>query len=467
MSLYIHELEFWPAFRWNTDRLAERLAAVGRHQGLLLGRMRGLGFALREEAVLANLTEEVIMSSEIEGETLDRDQVRSSIARCLGMDIAGLTPADRNVEGIVEMMLDATQKYDEPLTEERLFAWHAALFPTGRSGMRKITVGDWRSAEHGPMQVVSGPANRERVHFEAPAADRLKGEMAAFLRGFNAKPSIDPVLKAAIAHLWFVTIHPFEDGNGRIARAIADMALARSDESPQRFYSMSAQIRAEREAYYRILEVTQKGDLDITEWLLWFLDCLDRAFSGAEEILANVNRKATFWEAIAKEPISPRQALVLNKLLEGFEGKLTSSKWAVLTKTSSDTALRDIEDLTKRGILMKDRGGGRSTSYSLPKPAAFAIGAVARYVRQHAEFAVMEGARLLDPEEKARRTEAIKSIAGKIGALAEQAQERPVGYREFEKLTEALRAHGLYATNALISSVAEAIHAESREARRA
>ncbi|HZZ32583.1 MAG TPA: Fic family protein [Phenylobacterium sp.] len=457
MSAYIHELGDWPAFRWNIERIAEKLAHVSRHQGLLIGRMRGLGFQLREEAVLANLTEEVIKSSEIEGENLDRDQVRSSIARRLGMDIGALAPADRNVEGIVEMMLDATQEYSEPLTKERLFAWHAALFPTGRSGMRRIKVGGWRTLESGPMQVVSGPVGRERSHFEAPEAGRLQSEMTAFLKGFNAKESIDPVLKAAIAHLWFVTIHPFEDGNGRIARAIADMALARSEESPQRFYSMSAQIRAEREAYYKILEATQKGDLDITDWLAWFLDCLDRAFSGAETISANVIRKAKFLDAIAQEPISARQTLVLNKLLEGFEGKLTSSKWAILTKTSPDTALRDIEDLMKRGILMKDQGGGRSTSYSLPTPAAYAMGAVARYVAQHAEFAVTDGARLLTPGEKDRRTQAIRSTAMEIGQLAEEAQERKVTYVEFEKLRIELMRLGSYATNPLVSAVAEAL----------
>jgi len=465
MSLYIHEQEAWPAFRWDTDQLAERLAAVSRHQGLLIGRMRGLGFALREEAVLASLTEEVLTSSEIEGETLDRDQVRSSLARRMGLDIGGLTPADRHVEGIVEMMLDATQKYDEPLTAERLFGWHAALFPTGRSGLRKITVGAWRTPESGPMQVVSGPQNRERVHFEAPAAERLDAEMAALLAGFNARPAIDPVLQAAIAHLWFVTIHPFEDGNGRIARAIADMALARSEESPQRFYSMSAQIRVEREAYYAVLEATQKGALDITGWLLWFLDCLDRAFSGADAILATVHRKARFWDAVAREPLSPRQTLMLNKLLDGFEGKLTSSKWGLLTKTSPDTALRDIEDLVRRGILMKDRGGGRSTSYSLPTPSAYALGAVARYVRQHAEIAVTDGSQLLEPDETARRTAAIRAIAGQIEALSEEAQERPVSYREFEALLDALKAHGSYATNALVSAVAEALHAAARAAR--
>jgi Fic family protein len=458
MSRYIYELENWPNFRWSAERIGKRLASVSRHQGLLIGEMRGLGFELREEAVLANLTEDVLKSSEIEGEALDRDQVRPSIARRLGMDIGALAPVDRNVEGVVEMMLDATQKYSEPLSEERLFGWHAALFPTGRSGMKRVTVGAWRTAEDGPMQVVSGPIGRERIHFEAPEAAKLPEEMAGFLRAFNAEESIDPVLKAAVAHLWFVTIHPFEDGNGRIARAIADMALARSEESPQRFYSMSAQIRAEREAYYQILEATQKGDLDITNWLLWFLDCLDRAFRGAEAILANVIRKAKFWDSIAKEPISARQTLVLNKLLEGFEGNLTSSKWAILTKTSPDTALRDIEDLTRRGILMKDRGGGRSTSYSLPTPASYALSSVARYARAHADVTARVGARLLDEEEKAPRKEAINSIAAQIDGLAEDAQERDVDYPEFEKLLRSLLDNGFHPTNQLVSSAAEALH---------
>jgi Fic family protein len=365
MSTYIHELKDWPKLHWSHEAIADQLAAVSRHQGRLIGRMEALGFPLRAEAVLQSLTEEVIKSSEIEGELLDKEQVRSSIARRLGLDIGALAPVDRDVEGIVEMMLDATQSYDQPLTEERLFGWHAALFPTGRSGMTKITAGGWRTDKSGPMQVVSGPIGREKVHYEAPAAARLKGEIRAFLKWFNAGPSIDPVLKAAVAHLWFVTIHPFEDGNGRIARAIADMALARSEESPRRFYSMSAQIRAERKGYYDILETTQKGDLDITAWLQWFLACLDRAFDGAEVTLAAVLRKARFWEAHAGERFNDRQRKVLNRVLDGFEGKLTNAKWAALTKTSSDSALRDIDDLLKRGIFVRDEGGGRSTSYSL------------------------------------------------------------------------------------------------------
>jgi Fic family protein len=366
MATYIHELPNWPHFRWAEDALARQLAAVRHRQGRLIGRMQALGFQLREEAVLKTLTEEVIKSSEIEGEILDRDQVRSAIARRLGMDIGGLSRADRDVEGVVEMMLDATQKFSEPLTDERLFGWHAALFPTGRSGMHKIVVGAWRNDKSGPMQVVSGPIGHQKIHYEAPSADRLSAEMKVFLDWFNTDDEkIDPVLKAAIAHLWFVTIHPFEDGNGRIARAIADMALARSEDSPQRFYSMSAQIGAERKEYYDILEETQKGDLDITRWLQWFLSCLDRAFDGAEKILAAVLRKADFWKKHSTTPLNDRQRDILNRLLDGFEGNLTNSKWARIEKCSPDTALRDINELVEKGILQKDAGGGRSTSYSL------------------------------------------------------------------------------------------------------
>ncbi len=361
----IHEQSDWPRFRWSEGAISGSLAAVRHRQGRLIGRMEALGFDLRAEAILATLTEDVVKSSEIEGENLDKEQVRSSIARRLGLEIGALAPVDRDVEGVVEMMLDATQNYDKALTEARLFDWHAALFPTGRSGMTRITVGDWRGKAAGPMQVISGPYGRERVHFEAPDAARLPREMAAFLEWFESEKGIDPVLKAAIAHLWFVTIHPFEDGNGRIARAIADMALARSEASPQRFYSMSAEIRLERKDYYATLERTQKGDLDITDWILWFLACLDRAIAGAERILANVLRKAAFWRAIETQPLNERQRTMINRLLDGFEGRLTSSKWAKLTKVSPDTALRDITDLVARGILMKDDGGGRSTSYSL------------------------------------------------------------------------------------------------------
>ena len=365
MTGYIHQQAGWPKFRWDDAALTPKLADVRHRQGRLIGRMEALGFNLRAEAVLITLTEDVLKSSEIEGEHLDREQVRSSIARRLGMDIGALTPADRNVEGVVEMMLDATQKFAEPLTDERLFAWHAALFPTGRSGMSKIVVGAWRDDSNGPMQVVSGPVGKERVHYEAPEAKRLQSEMTDFLAWFEGGPALDPVLKAALAHLWFVTIHPFEDGNGRIARAIADMALARSERSPQRFYSMSAQIRAERKAYYDILEATQKADLDITQWLSWFLACLERAIEGAEATLASVMAKARFWEGIKDQPLNERQHAMINRLLSGYEGKLTTSKWATLTKASQDTALRDITELVERGILVRDPGGGRSTSYSL------------------------------------------------------------------------------------------------------
>ena len=365
MTEYIHELPNWPHFKWGQEKLAERLAAVRFHQGQFTGRMAALGFPLQAEAVLQTLTEDVVKSSEIEGEILDKDQVRSSIARRLGMDIAGLPQADRNVEGVVEMMLDATQKFGEPLTAERLFAWHAALFPTGRSGMAKITVGAWRDDKGGPMEVISGPFGKEQVHYQAPPAARLEDEMAAFLAWFEAKSDLDPVLKAALAHLWFVTIHPFDDGNGRIARAIADMALARSENSAQRFYSMSSRIRADRKDYYAMLESTQKGTLDVTPWLEWFLGCLDRALDGAEATLANVLKKAKFWEDPRTSGLNGRQQAVLTRLLEGFEGKLTSSKWATITKVSQDTASRDIEDLVKRGILKRDAGGGRSTSYLL------------------------------------------------------------------------------------------------------
>jgi len=363
---YSHQRSDWPHFRWDAERLAGQLAAVRHRQGRLIGRMEGLGFKLRGEATLRSLTEEVVKSNEIEGEILDRQQVRSSLARRLGIDIGALAPADRQVEGSVEMTLDATTKYDEPLTAERLFAWHAALFPTGRSGMSKITVGAWRTDQLGPMQVVSGAIGHERVHFQAPAADRLDQEMGPFLDWFNSGiPDADPVLKAGIAHLWFVTVHPFDDGNGRIARAITDLQLARSEQSPQRFYSMSAQIRRERKAYYEVLEVTGKGNLDITQWLEWFLACLDRAFEGAETILGSVLRKARFWETHTDESFNGRQRAMLNRLLDGFEGKLTSSKWAMIAKCSQDTASRDIDDLLQRTILVKDPAGGRSTSYSL------------------------------------------------------------------------------------------------------
>jgi Fic family protein len=365
MIKYIYERPDWPKFQWSEKKVASHLAGVRHRQGRLIGRMEGLGFQLKAEAILQTLTEEILKSSEIEGEVLDKEQVRSSIARRLGIDIGGLLPADRNVEGIVEMMLDATQKFAEPLTAERLFGWHAALFPTGRSGMSLIIVGAWHDDKKGPMQVVSGPLGRERLHYQAIPATKLKSEMVAFLKWFNAPTTIDPVIKAALAHLWFVTIHPFEDGSGRIARAITDMVLARSEKSAQRFYSMSSQIRLERKAYYDTLEAIQKGSLDITPWLTWFLDCLDRAFEGAEQTLGSVLKKARFWETHASSSFNERQRTMINRLFNGFVGKLTSSKWAKLATCSQDTALRDIDDLVKRGVLVKEPGGGRSTNYSL------------------------------------------------------------------------------------------------------
>ena len=363
--IYIHEQADWPHFHWRQESIVTTLAATRHQQGRLLGRMSSLGFDVRREAVLSALTEDVVTSSEIEGELLDAGQVRSSVARRLGMGIAGLSISDRNVDGIVDLMLDATEGYSQPLTQERLFGWHAALFPTGWSGLRRITVGDWRDDSSGPMQVVSGPIGRERVHFEAPAATRLDEEMQAFLEWFNAPADTDEVLKAGLAHLWFVTVHPFDDGNGRIARAIADMALARSEGSPQRFYSMSSQIRRERSAYYSILERTQKGSTDITEWMSWFVACLDRAIESAQTILTAVLAKARIWEGIANLPINERQRVVINHLLDGFEGKLTTTRWARITKCSQDTALRDIASLVERGILVRSLEGGRSTSYTL------------------------------------------------------------------------------------------------------
>ncbi len=327
--------------------------------------MESLGFELRGEAVLAILTEDIVKSSAIEGEDLNRDQVRSSIARRLGMDIAGLVHTDRNVEGVVEMMLDATQNFGKPLTQERLCDWHAAMFPTGRSGMTPITVGAWRRDENGPMQVVSGPYGREKVHYQAPAAEKLTEEMAAFLAWFESPAEHDTVIKAALAHLWYVSIHPFDDGNGRIARAIADMALARSEDSPQRFYSMSAEIRQRRKSYYDILEKAQKSDLDVTDWLLWFIACLDGAISRSESELQHVLAKARFWEEHRETPLNDRQRLMLGKLIDGFEGKLTSSKWATIAKCSQDTALRDIEALIALGIMEREPAGWRSTSYRL------------------------------------------------------------------------------------------------------
>ncbi len=364
--LYIHEQPEWPQLRWRIDKLEDGLGAVRYRQGRLAGRMQSLGFHLRQEAMLETLTQDVHKSSDIEGERLDLEQVRSSVGRRLGMDIGGLRHVEDKVEGVVEMMLDATGNYDLSLTRDRLWRWQAALFPTTRrSRMLPITVGGWRDDRTGPIQVISGPIGKERVHFEAPAAERIDNEMEAFLSWFNESSDTDGVIRAALAHLWFVTIHPFDDGNGRIARAITDMALARSEGGSQRFYSMSSQIRVERRAYHHILERTQKGTPDISEWMGWFLACLGRAIDGAQAILESVLKKAHFRQHIEGVPLNERQRRVLDRLVDGFEGKLTTSKWAKLAKCSQDTALRDITALVNHGILIRGSARGRSTDYSL------------------------------------------------------------------------------------------------------
>ena len=365
--MWIHEHQNWPNFTWDAKALTSKLADVRHRQGRLLGRMESLGFELNREASLRTLTNDVVKTSAIEGENLNPEEVRSSIARRLGIDIAGLIPASRDVEGIVEIMLDATQQFAKPLTRDRLFDWHAALFPTGRSGMHRITVDGWRTPDAEPMRVVSGPIGKEKVHFEAPDAGRLEKEMQAFLEWFDNGHKIDPVLKAGIAHLWFVTIHPFEDGNGRIARAIGDMVLARADTTQDRFYSLSSQIEAERKDYYDQLEKQQRSIPDITDWLKWFLECLGRAISNAQTTLGNVLFKAQLWDTINQRPVNERQRLIINRMLEDdFKGHMNTSKYAKLAKCSKDTALRDIQDLKNRKIFIQNPGGGRSTSYRLP-----------------------------------------------------------------------------------------------------
>ena len=365
--VYIYDRPDWPSFRWDKGLLATELAALRFRQGAFLGRIEALGFALRSDAVFQTLTEDVVKTSEIEGEYLDRGQVRSSLARRLGVDAVGLVPAERNVDGVVDMLLDATRNFAAPLTAERLFSWHAALFPTGRSGLKRITVGDWRKPDGGPMQVVSEDRpGRPIVHFQAPEAARIDTEMSRFLAWFDdAVLDIDPVIKAAVAHIWFETIHPFDDGNGRIGRAIMDMALARAEGTSQRFYSMSARLRVERNEYYETLEAAQKGDLDITVRLRWFLRVLDGALDDAEARLNAVLSKAAFWAGAATRGTNDRQSKILNRLLDGFEGKFTSSKYAKIAHCSQDTALRDIEDLIGRGLMVKAEAGGRSTSYRL------------------------------------------------------------------------------------------------------
>lgn len=360
--MYIHELSNWPHFSWNQRRIAELLIQIRHQQGRLIGGMESMGFHLREQAVLQTLTQDVVKSSEIEGEKLDSSQVRSSVARHLGIEQAALGSVDRNIDGIVEMVLDATQNFDQPLTKERLFSWHSALFPERGSSSKKITIGKWRK---GSVYVVSGQWGKEKIHFQAPASELVDGEMNSFLKWINEEHSIDLVLKAALAHFWFVTIHPFDDGNGRIGRAIADLLLARSEKSSHRFYSLSEQIQMERKNYYVILECTQKGTLDITTWIEWFLGCLERAIQRAVSTFEMVLNKARVWEAFSDIELNERQRKILNRLLDGFEGKLTSSKWAKLAKCSQDTAHRDIIDLIEKGILVQNPGKGRSSSYSL------------------------------------------------------------------------------------------------------
>lgn len=365
MKPYIYQRPHWPSFTWDQSSVLQQLTELRYKQGRLLGKMEGLGFHLREEATLDVLTLDITKTSEIEGEVLPVDQVRSSIVRKLGMNMSGLVSSSRHVEGIVDVTIDATRSYQTSLTADRLFNWHSALFPTGRSSMYPITVGAWRTDSNGPMQVVSGASGKERIHFEAPPAKRLASEMKMFLKWFNAEDNLSPVIKSAIAHLWFVTLHPFDDGNGRIARVIADMQMARADKTSQRFYSMSAQIQKERTEYYEILERTQQSTLDITKWIQWFLNILDHSLNESEQVLSTVMTKARFWEKYNRILLNERQRLMLNKLLDGFDGKLTSSKWAKITKSSPDTALRDITYLLEIDALKKDEGGGRSTSYSI------------------------------------------------------------------------------------------------------
>ena len=363
--MYLYDNQNWPIFEWNSEKLLPLLAYVRNRQGKLIGKLGALGFELQNEANLEILTIEILKSTEIEGEFLDREQVRSSIARRLGLDISGLVYSERNVDGIVDLMLDATKKYDKELTKERLFSWHASLFPAGQSGMYKIITGNWRDDSTGPMQVVSGALGKEKVHYQAPPANQIENEMRIFFDWFNLEKNVDLVLKAAIAHLWFVTLHPFEDGNGRISRALSEMLLARSDEQSYRFYSMSTQIRKERNSYYDILEKTQKGSLDITNWLEWFLDCLLHAIESSEKLLEKLIYKHEFWLQNSKVSINDRQRKILNMLMDDFEGVLNTTKWAKIEKCSQDTALRDIQDLIEKGILAKSEQGGRSTNYEL------------------------------------------------------------------------------------------------------
>lgn len=369
LTMYLHQIKDWPNFTWENDTLLPYVSKVRDLQGRLIGRMEGMGFELRGEAVLETLTDDIVKSSEIEGELLNPEEVRSSVARRLGMEISGLPIASRDVEGVVDMMLDATQKFTEPITKDRMCGWHASLFPTGRSGMYKITVGEWRGDEDGPMQIVSGAIGNEKVHYTAPEAPRLEEEMKRFIEWFNTDESIEPVIKSAIAHLWFVSIHPFDDGNGRIARAIADTQLARADRTNQRFYSMSAQILKSKKGYYNILESTQKGSMDVSQWLVWYFERLTEALEATNETLSKILIKAKFWELHKTTQFNERQVKMINKLQSDFMGKLHSSKWAKMTKVHRDTARRDIQDLIEKGVLLDSGEGGRSTNYILNLPS--------------------------------------------------------------------------------------------------
>jgi len=365
--MYIYERNDWPQFKWDTSKFLNLLTKVRYFQGRVIGKMGNLGFDLKDMANIEVLTQDVLKSSQIEGEILNPDQVRSSVARRLGIDIAGLIPSDKNVDGVVEMMIDASKYYDKPLDKKRLQTWHRSLFPSGYSGVFDVHAGEWRDDVKGPMQVISGPMGKEKVHFQAPDAQVLENEMQNFLKWLNDDQDLDRVLKSAIAHIWFVTLHPFEDGNGRIARAISDMQLARSDDQFYRFYSMSSQIEKERKQYYNILEETQKGTLDISNWIIWYLNCLLNALDSSENILEKVVFKNNFWQSHTTKIMNERQRNILNRLLDGFDGKITSSKWAKMTKCSQDTASRDIQDLINKHILYKLPGGGRSTGYDLTK----------------------------------------------------------------------------------------------------
>ncbi len=363
--IYIWQYPEWPSFTWNDSRLIALLSEVRNLEGKIQGMMGGLGFDVQSMTALNVMTEDVLRSNEIEGVILNSDKVRSSIAKHLGIDTAGLPQPDRYTEGVVQIMMDAVTNCNKPLTPERLFNWHAALFPTGRSGMYPITVGAYRTGGE-PMQIVSGAMGKEKVHYEAPPSDVVPDMMTDFLRWINSDNTVtDPVLKAAVAHLWFVAIHPFDDGNGRLTRTITDMQLAKADGFHLRFYSMSAEILREKKTYYEILEHTTSNSTDITEWLEWFLNTMKSSILRAEETVKRVVSKSSFWQRHREIPMNERQVKVVNMIWDGFTGKLTSSKWAKITKTSQATALRDITDLIEKGILIAAADGGRSSNYLL------------------------------------------------------------------------------------------------------